>query len=185
MEENMKEFLTKIIQFGNEFEKEFAFKLLYQLAFDDRIAKDINNDRILYGLIEKNLEKSKNCQGIMWTINNKLNKNFEIDERNIDEPNKHVMISYNKESREVCYKIKTELEKLGINCWIDVDNIHGSSLEAMASAIERASCILVCMTEKYKESPNCRLEAEYIIQRKKPFIPLIMQKGYKPDGWYV
>ena len=36
---------------------------------------------------------------------------------------------------------------------------------------------------RYKESSFCRLEAEYLIQQKKPFIPLLMQKGYKPDGW--
>ena len=39
------------------------------------------------------------------------------------------------------------------------------------------------MTEKYKESPNCRLEAEYVMQTNKPFVPLILQKAYKPNGW--
>jgi hypothetical protein len=29
-------------------------------------------------------------------------------------------------------------------------------LESMANAIENSFCILVCMTEKYKQSPNCR-----------------------------
>ena len=32
----------------------------------------------------------------------------------------------------------------------------GSILEAMAAAVEDAVVVLVCMTEKYKESPNCR-----------------------------
>ena len=48
---------------------------------------------------------------------------------------------------------------------------------------ETASCVLICMTEKYKESNNCRMEAEYTIQKQKPLIPLIMQKSYRPDGW--
>jgi hypothetical protein len=39
------------------------------------------------------------------------------------------------------------------------------------------------MSGKYKESINCRSEAEYVLQIKKPYIPLIMEKGYKPDGW--
>jgi len=39
------------------------------------------------------------------------------------------------------------------------------------------------MTEKYKESPNCRLEAEYTLQINKPFVPIILQKAYKPNGW--
>lgn len=40
------------------------------------------------------------------------------------------------------------------------------------------------MTEKYKQSTNCRAEAEYAFQLGRPIIPLIMQKDYKPDGWY-
>lgn len=45
--------------------------------------------------------------------------------------------------------------------------------------------VLICMTEKYKESPNCRLEGEYCNQQKKPFIPLLMQDKYRPNGWQV
>ncbi len=39
------------------------------------------------------------------------------------------------------------------------------------------------MTEKYKLSPNCRAEAEYSFNLRKPIVPLIMQKDYIPDGW--
>jgi hypothetical protein len=53
----------------------------------------------------------------------------------------------------------------------------------MASAIENSECVLMCITEKYKQSPNCRLEAEYAVNLNKPIIPLIMQKSYKADGW--
>ena len=34
--------------------------------------------------------------------------------------------------------------------------LGGSTLEAMALAVEKAAVILICMTEKYKESPSCR-----------------------------
>lgn len=63
---------------------------------------------------------------------------------------KQIMISYNKTNREMCLKIKSALEQLGFVIWIDVENIAGSSLEAMASAIESSDCILMCMSEKYK-----------------------------------
>jgi len=53
----------------------------------------------------------------------------------------------------------------------------------MASAVENSLCVLFCVTKKYKESNFCRLEAEYALQQKKPFIPLIMERGYKADGW--
>jgi hypothetical protein len=97
--------------------------------------------------------------------------------------NKHIMISYNRDSRDLCLQIKGELESLGYRIWIDVEDIHGSSLESMAKAIEDSFCVLMCMTEKYKQSTNCRAEAEYAFQLNKPIIPLIMQKDYKPDGW--
>jgi hypothetical protein len=53
----------------------------------------------------------------------------------------------------------------------------------MASAIENSLVVIMCMTQKYKESNYCRLEAEYTAQLKKPFISLAMDPGYRPDGW--
>jgi hypothetical protein len=41
----------------------------------------------------------------------------------------------------------------------------------------------MCITEKYKNSPYSRAEAEYTFGLQKKFIPLIMQNDYKPDGW--
>ena len=96
-----------------------------------------------------------------------------------------MFISYNSESRSICLDIKTFLKKIGFKCWIDVENIHGSSIDAMAKGIETAPCVLICKTEKYKESNNCRTEAEYTLQKQIPFIPIILQKSYKPDGWFV
>ncbi len=53
----------------------------------------------------------------------------------------------------------------------------------MARAVEDSLGVLICMTENYKQSTNCRAEAEYAFNLGKPIIPLIMQKGYKADGW--
>ena len=36
--------------------------------------------------------------------------------------------------------------------------MSGSTLDAMAAAVEGASCALLCMSEKYKASASCRLE---------------------------
>jgi len=32
----------------------------------------------------------------------------------------------------------------------------GSTLEAMALAVEKAVVVLICMSQKYKDSPSCR-----------------------------
>lgn len=71
----------------------------------------------------------------------------------------------------------------GYQVWIDVEQIYGSSLATMAEAVENASVFLMCVTEKYYLSPNCRLEAEYAVRLQKPIIPLIMQQDYMPLGW--
>ena len=52
----------------------------------------------------------------------------------------------------------------------------------MAAAVENSCAVLICMSEKYKQSNNCRAEAEYAFNLNKPIIPLIMQANYKPDG---
>ena len=44
----------------------------------------------------------------------------------------------------------------GYRVWIDYEQMGGSTLQAMAEAVENAAVVLVCMSEKYKESPNCR-----------------------------
>ena len=48
--------------------------------------------------------------------------------------------------------IKSELEKAGYKTWMDVDNMSGSTLEAMAKAVEGSAVVLICVSKKYKES---------------------------------
>jgi hypothetical protein len=55
----------------------------------------------------------------------------------------------------------------------------------VAKAVEQSEVILMCMSQKYKDSPNCRLEGEYCVNKKISFVPLMMQQGYSPDGWCV
>jgi hypothetical protein len=93
------------------------------------------------------------------------------------------MISYNSGSRDLCLRIRDALKEKGYRVWIDVEQIYGSSLASMAEAVENASVFLMCVSEKYYLSPNCRLEAEYAVRLQKPIIPLIMQPEYSPLGW--
>lgn len=94
------------------------------------------------------------------------------------------MISYNSASRPLCIRIKSVLEQAGYTVWIDVEDIHGSSLDSMARAVEDAAVVLVCVTEKYRQSLNCQAEAQYAFKMSKPIVPLIMEKGYENvKGW--
>lgn len=136
------------------------------------------------------------ASGILFTMNELQRKKSEFN-KETSEPDvletprdskssckgQHIMISYNHASKETCLKIKQELESRGHKVWIDVEQIYGSSLEAMAKAVENCSVFLMCVSEKYFQSPNCRLEAEYAIRLRKPIVPLIMEQGYNPLGW--
>jgi hypothetical protein len=156
----MKDVLKRIIYSGNEIEKEYSLRCLYQLCFDDQIANDLAIDEKFISYMKqmakrtdfKRKKLNQNSKGILFMISNKSNiqidlfgsdeqpsnkesnKNQEVNSNVTDSTSndKHIMISYNRDSREICLKIKNELEKLGYNVWIDVEDISGSSLESMA-----------------------------------------------------
>ena len=56
-------------------------------------------------------------------------------------------------------------------------------MEAMAAAVEGAAVLVYGISRAYKESANCRLEAQYAYQREKPMVPLMLEEGYRADGW--
>ena len=69
---------------------------------------------------------------------------------------KHVMISYQWDVQRLVIQLKNKLQAEGYKVWMDIDEMGGSTLESMATAVENASVVLVCVSQKYKESPNCR-----------------------------
>ncbi|XP_033625418.1 uncharacterized protein LOC117288607 isoform X2 [Asterias rubens] len=95
----------------------------------------------------------------------------------------HIMISYQWSAQKVVLRVRDLLVNAGYRVWVDVDCMYGSTLQAMAEAVENAEVMLMCISERYKESPNCRTEAEYAYQRRKTIIPLMMDKHYQPNGW--
>ena len=80
-------------------------------------------------------------------------------------------------------EVKNKLQASGYRVWMDLEQMGGSTLEAMAKAVEDAAVVLVCVSQRYKESPNCRSEGEYAYQLNKDIIPLMIQRNYKADGW--
>ena len=53
----------------------------------------------------------------------------------------------------------------------------------MSDVIEGADVMLYGVSLAYKESVNCRMEANYAHQQELDMIPLMMQKDYSPKGW--
>eukprot|EP00808_Paulinella_micropora_P018834 g49530.t1 len=94
-----------------------------------------------------------------------------------------VMISYCWADQQQVLRLRDEMQSRGYKVWIDVEQMQGSILSAMADALENSAVVLMCISDAYSKSANCRLEAEYCMKLKKPLIPLMMQQGYNPTGW--
>ncbi|XP_013413692.1 uncharacterized protein LOC106176027 [Lingula anatina] len=95
----------------------------------------------------------------------------------------HIMISYNWDNQPILIKVKDALVSLGYKVWMDIEQMRGSTSDAMSSAVENAAVVLIAMSQKYKDSKPCRKEAEYADEQNKAIIPLLVQPGYKPNGW--
>ena len=74
-----------------------------------------------------------------------------------------------------------------------VSAMKGDVLSKMAEAIENSNTVIICVSRYYRESPNCRAEANYIRNRQQiqtiNIIYLMMEDDYTTtsktpvDGW--
>jgi len=187
---NLKEPLKKIITSGSLIEKRYALHVLAQLCFDHEVLEELTKDVELCSVLEEmvNTENSpilavqKLCEHIMWCIKIKNSiPDISLYQKTSNQPVK-VVISYNIQSKELCLRIKKELENRGFEVVIDISN--GSSINEMAKCVETCDYFLMCVTEKYRQSVHCQAEAQYSFKMRKKIIPLIMQKGYSNvNGW--
>ncbi|KAJ8035980.1 hypothetical protein HOLleu_19825 [Holothuria leucospilota] len=181
-------------------EQEAATQALWSLSFDSSICTLLStNDKALNSLKALQSSESKtvemSAKGTMWMLR-QARKSLE-DESSVNGKKRgrpkssrqsslrriHVMISYQWNSQRTVLKIRDALVAAGYTVWVDVDKMCGSTLQAMAEAVEKAAAVIVCVSEGYKMSPNCRTEAEYAYQLQKWIIPLMMDMYYEPDGW--
>ncbi|CAF2606175.1 unnamed protein product [Rotaria sp. Silwood2] len=94
-----------------------------------------------------------------------------------------IMISYCHVDKELTYKIHQYLVNQNFKVWIDLNNMYGPAMSAMADAVENSEFVIMCMSDSYKRSTYCQAEAEYAFKCKRRLLPLVMRPGYKPDGW--
>ena len=178
--------LISVIKTSNEDEeKASATRALWMLAFDNNNKEKVRQEEgamdILHQLQQsKNSEVQKAAAGALWELEGKTARQ---SSEKIESTGNHVMISYQWDSQEVLVEVKNRLQASGYRVWMDLEQMKGSTLEAMAEAVENASAVLVCVSRRYKESQNCRSEATYAYDLKKDIIPLMMERNYKGDGW--
>jgi male-specific lethal 1 len=54
----------------------------------------------------------------------------------------------------------------------------------MEKRVEESMCVVLCVSERYRQSASCQAEAQYAKRLKKPVVSLIMQHGYENiKGW--
>jgi hypothetical protein len=95
----------------------------------------------------------------------------------------HVMLSYQWDNQVTVKRINASLISRGFETWFDLTDMKGSVMDAMSEAVEGAEVMLFGVSLAYKESANCRLEANYAMQNECDMIPLMMQPNFKANGW--
>ncbi|XP_076083083.1 uncharacterized protein LOC143054087 isoform X1 [Mytilus galloprovincialis] len=187
--------LVKISGSGNIEEQREAVRAIWTLSFDEQNRTEMIETKKWKVIMT--LEKmSKSSDQTVKRISNKALWTITDHQKSLQTPNggledgkstgsvnRHIMISYNWGHQPMVKQIRDNLRNSGIKVWMDVDDMQGSTLQAMAKAVEQADIVLVCYSFKYKNSDNCRAEAEYAFQLKKKIIPLKMEMNYKADGW--
>jgi hypothetical protein len=84
------------------------------------------------------------------------------------------------------YQLAKLMERCGWSIWIDEDNMKGNIDAAMASGIDGADAVIVCLTQNYckkvnetarnpRKRDNCLKEWTYANIRNKLLIPVIME----------
>ena len=144
--------LTAILQTSNDDEETASgARALWMLAFDDTnkdlIRQQEGTLHRLHALHHStNPEVQKAVAGALWEIEGKkARSNADKTERIAGN---HVMISYQWDAQEVLVKVKNKLQASGYRVWMNLEQMGGSTLEAMAKAVENAAVLLVCVSER-------------------------------------
>ncbi|CAC5383014.1 unnamed protein product [Mytilus coruscus] len=183
--------LMRINKSGNIEEQREAVRAIWTLSFDKQNKTEMieKKEWNVIETLEKMSQSSdetvkKISKQALWTMKDQQNTSQTLEKSEDKEgDSRHIMISYNWGHQTMIKDIRDFLKKSGIKVWMDVDDMQGSTIEAMAKAVEQADIILLCYSFKYKNSDNCRAEAEYAFQLKKKIVPLKLEMNYKPDGW--
>jgi len=105
---------------------------------------------------------------------NHSNKPMTNNPANRDGP---VFLSYARSDFAVCEQIKTALEKAGIACWRDTDDIEPGEkwLEGLAEALKQARAMIVLWSEASEHSDYMEREFHQAEELKLRIIPVILQ----------
>ena len=163
-------------------------QLVVQLSFSSQVVQRL---RQLMAALDPVLKLVGECEtdkrNEVLSLLQQLRFILDVSEQETDllvtpPPQGHIMISYSWAQQNAVRAFAEQLKNRGYTVWIDLDQMAGDTVEKMAAAVEDAKAVVMCVSQEYKESHNCRLEAMYANQLKKPIIPIKLDE-YKPNGW--
>ena len=82
--------------------------------------------------------------------------------------------------------LKTKIAEHGYNVWLDVEQLQSANTKAgllgqIAHGMNAAKLIVLCISDQYAKSGNCRIELEYAMRTIfKPIVPILVGSG---DDW--
>ena len=80
-------------------------------------------------------------------------------------------------------RLNESLKRRGYETWLDLERIQGSTIDAMADGVDGAAVVLFAVSLAYKESSNCRLEAQYSHQADVAMILVMVEANFRACGW--
>ena len=180
--------------------KAHAVRALWNLALSDDIRVMMQEKQSLMARMKEAKEAFKGCghgalikaiDGVLFECGERdedakarvAEANVEATSSSSGSSEPWVMISYNWGHQNVALHLRDQLQERGFNVWIDVEQMSGDTIEAMAEAVEGAAVVVSVMTIAYKQSPNCQSELKYTNKLCKPIVPVVAEPGYTPDGW--
>ncbi|CAF4932472.1 unnamed protein product [Rotaria sp. Silwood1] len=165
-----------------------ALELLLSFTFNDDAAHFLKQNvafidhlRTLQNAPEEGVQRA--AEGILWKLEKEAESIAKLDLPIIDSHQYDIMLSYSHSDKQLCHRIHDSLVKDQFRVWLDRDHMHGATMTAMANAIENSEIVLISMSDAYKQSAYCQAEAHYAFEKQRRLIPLIVESGYKPDGW--
>lgn len=183
--------LMKLVLSHREEEQVAAAQCLWTLAFLESIQKDLQSRKEELQALSKSCHNKvlrKSLQGILLTIakSDKTTKGRALYKKCEDG---HIMISYAWDGgygQIVARKIAANLKSRGLKVWIDTDEMKGSFLDAMAQAVNDSYAFVLCASDKYRTSNNCRLEASSAHLQHKLIIPVVVGSSiHSKNDWLM
>lgn len=166
-----------------------ALENLLIMSFNENVCLNLKENLTFMEHIKSISENStesdlqRAAQSLLWILTKDDNISKSLSDNQDSKTTYDVMISYSHKDQDLCFQLYDRLVKNNFRVWLDRDQMHGTPLESMASAIENSEFVFVCMSDAYKQSGYCKMEAYYALERQCCIIPLVMKSQYKPDGW--